>query len=242
MGRGISQSAMSVYRDCPYAYKLHYINKKQSIFWDPSILDVGSFVHEAIEKYYNLRFLSKADSYEDILIETYDELKKIWDRSFLPEQLKKAFICLENHAKWEFSNIKSGIRTKPLVEMKIPAEGFYGIIDYVDLQKSIAVDWKTGTHPALYYGYKMQAEVYKTLYESKFKQKLKHFYFFFLHPGEWRTVKFGTEKQDKIKKDMFELRNAINKSWKENYWPKKPRTDKQCKNCQYNLYCQIRGD
>jgi len=239
LSRGLSQSALAVYRECPYAYKLHYIDKYQPIFWDPSILDVGSYVHEALDRYYRHHFLVHPQDRDDILIETYDELKDVWDKSLTPEQLNKAYTCLENHADWEYKQTQKGIRTKPLTEIKIGRNGFFGILDYVDLTTDTVIDWKTGKYPSLSYNYRMQAAIYKTLYENNFNRKLRNLSFFFLHGNAWRTVGFGKEKQKKVTFDVYDLKNRIAKSYETGEWPKEPRLKSGCKNCQYNYYCHI---
>jgi len=230
--RGISQSAIAVYRECPYAYYLKYAFKKEPMFWDPTVLEVGGFVHDAIDKYYKLHFLM-TNNPEEILSESYNELKKIWDISFTPEQLKKAYVCLQNHAEFEAEN--NGI--KPLTEVKIDAGGFFGIIDYIDVQNNKLIDWKTGKYAYLSYDYRMQAHIYKTLFESKFGQTIDHFYFFFLHSNEWRTVKFDSEKQLTVGKEAEKFKNDILDSWDNNDFPKKPRLN--CKNCDYKYYCRV---
>jgi len=229
--RGISQSAIAIYRSCPYAYYLRYKFKKEAMFWDQSILDVGKYVHDAIDKYYKHHYMI-TDNPEYILAESYDELSKIWDISFTPEQLAKAYRCLENHAIFEAGN-----KIEPLSEEKIGAEGFYGIIDYIDLEHNKVIDWKTGANAYLSYDYRMQAHIYKKLFESKFDKKLTLFYFFFLGCNEWRTVAFDKEKQIAVGEDAENFKNAINDSWSNDDFPKQPRLN--CKNCDYKYYCRI---
>lgn len=240
MPRGISQSAMSLYRKCPYAYKIRYIDGKKPIFYAPEILDIGRYVHDAIDRYYVNHFLMEGTA-KDILEKSYSHLREIWDITLPPEDLKKAYTCLQNHALWEAKNIESGIETKPLSELKINGEGFFGIIDYVDTIQKKVIDWKTGRKPYLSYEYRMQAYVYKTLYQSQFEENLKHFSFFFLFPGEWRTVSFDTEKQIQIGNDVEKLKNDILDSIQNEEFAKQPRTEKGCKYCEYKLYCKIIG-
>ena len=234
----ISVSALSLFRDCAYAYALKYKKKKQAIFWDFDVLDVGSYAHDAIDLYYKKDFLTKASSYLDILANSYHEFKLIWDRTLSVNDFKKGYTSLENHAKWEFGNLQSGISTKPLTELKIKIDGLYVIIDYVNLDTKKVIDWKTSMHANLSHKYRMQAEFYKRGYDKYFDADLKNFYFFFLYPNEWRTVKFGNEKQNKIKEEVDDLLIKVKQCWKHNHFPKNPRTDKGCNNCLYKFYCK----
>jgi len=240
MPRGISQSGMSIFRDCPYAYKIRYIDGKKPIFFAPQILDIGKFVHDAIDRYYKNYFLTEGTA-NDVLSHSYGYLRDNWDLSLQPEDLKKGFECLYNHAKWEETNINNGIGTKPLSEVEINGEGFFGIIDYVDIPNKKVIDWKTGRKPYLSQNYRMQAYVYKVLYESKFNEELTHFDFFFLFPNEWRTVKYDSEKQIKVGEEVEQIKTDILNAIQDENFPKEPRTPGKCKSCEYKLYCKIIG-
>lgn len=236
----ISQSALALFRKCPYAYKLKYIHKCKQMFYDPSILDLGSYVHDAIDKYYRKRFLTDG-TVDDILIESYDELKKLWDPSLTPEQLKKAYTCLENHAQWEYGNLSLGMRTKPFTEQKLKHMGYFGIIDYIDLPRKQVIDWKTGKKAYLSKDYRMQAHIYRILFEEEFGMDLPYFLFFFLYPNQWRKVTYDSEKQKKVGEETDALKNKLLEAWDTGEFEKCPRTKNACKYCELAYYCQVQG-
>lgn len=238
MRRSLSQSAMGIYRSCPYAYKLHYIDRCQSIFFDPSILSVGSIAHDILDIYYKNYYLMKGTP-NDILAKTYPMLEDKWDMSYSIEQFKKIYECLKNHAEWESKNITNNIGIKPLTEIAIEHDGLFGIIDYVDLANKKVIDWKTGKWPTISYTYRMQAHVYKKLFESKFNEELTHFSFFFLHSGEFRTIKYDTPKQKEVGEEVEMLKNTINENLLSGDFLKKPRTKNGCRYCNYKLYCKF---
>lgn len=239
MRLSLSQSALSIYKHCQYAYKLRYISRCSPVFYDPSILEVGSFVHDAIDGYYRHHYLMHGTA-DDILAESYAELKKSWDISFLPAQLKQAYTCLQNHSEWEYDNITNGIGTKPLTEQKIGQMGYYGIIDYIDLPNLKVIDWKTGRNPYVTYGYRMQAHIYRILFEAQFNMKLKNFHFYFLFPNEFRTISYEKEKQIKVGKEVEKLKAEVIHSRDIGEFEKNPRTAKGCRNCNFAYYC-MRG-
>lgn len=236
IGHGISQSALSVYRGCPRAY-MFYREKKIPIFYSTDVLDCGKFVHNAIDQYYKARF-DINDSKEDILAKTYGHLRNQWDITLPLEELKKAFSCLDNHALWEYQNHNNGVQTKPMSEVELKNHVFYGLVDYINLPSKKVVDWKTNKYAVLSFEYRMQAYVYKRLFEDTFKDTLTHFYFFFLTPNEWRTVKFDSPGMDKVIEEVELLKESILQSIQNNDYPKKPRIDSQCINCNYRLYCR----
>jgi len=236
--RGLSQSGMSVYRDCPYAYKLKYFNHVKPMFHDQSILDLGAIIHDSIDSYYKIHYLPEGTP-EEILMETYDVLTKKWDIStFLPEQLKKAYVCLQHHAIFENSELKNG-RKKPLSEVKLHHNGFFGFIDYIDPVKKLVIDYKSGKGPYLYYDNKVQAYVYKKLYEGEYNEELKEFSFFFLFSNIFTKVKYDSPAMLKVAEETEELKNNIIEATESKTFPKEPRTKNMCRNCKYNYYCQI---
>jgi len=233
---GISQSGISLYRFCPYAYFLKYKKKCEPMFWDTSAMDTGGYVHTSVDKFYKFHY--DADENRDyILVNSYAELKKVWDTSLDVTEFQKAYQCLETHANWEYKNITDGLRTKPLTEIELCHKGYYGFIDYFHLQNHKPIDWKTGKRAYLSYDYRMQAYVYKILLEAEFGIPINHFYFFFLYPNEWRTVSFGTDKQIKIGEDVERYKMLI----LDEEFEKKPRLENNCKNCPYKYYCRVLG-
>ena len=232
----LSQSGLNAFRNCPFSYKC-YRERKQGMFWDFDILDIGKHVHHGIEKYYKNHF--DPDGKKDyILYYSYERFKEVWDFTFPPEYLTKAYNCLENHAIWEADRLKKEIGNCPLVEVETTQNGFHGIIDYVDLAKDKVIDWKTNSYAVLSHEYRIQASIYKILYDAKFDKELTHFYFFFLYPNEWRTVKYDSEKQNKVKEEVMKLKDAVEKCYDDGEFPKEPRTESMCKNCIYKWYCR----
>lgn len=235
----VSQSAMSTFRNCPYAWYCYY-HRKSPMFFNQDILDIGNYVHDAIDIYYTNHF-SGDRTKEQILAKTYSILKENWDVTLPPEALKKAYTCLENFSDWEHKNLMKGIEN-PITEVDVYADGFHGIIDYFDIMSETAIDWKTNKYPVLSYTYKMQAIIYKNLISAKFNINIKYFKFFFLYPNSWRVVKFDDPKIKEVEKDVNMLYEEMTKCFNKGYFPKQPRTPSQCKNCIYKFYCKVIGD
>ena len=229
----ISQSQINLYRKCPYAYYLRYALKKESIFWNPTLFEVGSRVHDAIDVYYKNHYVSDATE-EEVLNKVYGALRREWDVTLPAELLKKAYTCLCNFSSFEAHNNSKG-RTKPFNECKIYVDDMMGIIDYVDLNSKTLVDFKTNGRAGLGYSYKMQAVMYRMLAKSKFNIDVDYFKFFFLYPNEWRTVKFG-DGTTEVAEEMIDYKNKIKESWETGVFPKAPRT-KSCGSCEYKFYC-----
>lgn len=231
----ISQSQINLYRSCPYAYALRYLYKKEGIWWDPSIIEVGKRVHDAIDAYYKYKYDIYNNSGE-ILNTVYEILRADWETTLPAEFLRKAYVCLTNFAEWEMNNINRGLKTKPLTEVHIHADGLYGIVDYIDLNRRKPIDWKTNTRAGISYGNRLQAVMYRKLIKDKFNFEISYFTFQYLYPDEVRIVKFDG-KTEQVEKEMYEFIERIKESWKTKNFPKTPRTKRACGGCQFSYYC-----
>ena len=154
-----------------------------------------------------------------------------------PKKLRQAYICLKNHSKFESERILKQPNIKPLTEVEIAENGFYGIIDYIDIENNKVIDWKTNKYANLSHSYRIQAQIYKMLYESKFDRHLDYVHFLFLYPYEWRVVKFDTNIQRKISSEIDSLKERIVESTLNNDFEKKPRIKSVCRNCLIAYYC-----
>jgi len=231
----ISQSQINLFRSCPYAYALRYYFRREGIWWDPSVVEVGKRVHDAIDSFYKHHYTIYRNS-GDILKEVYRILRHDWDTTLSAEYLKKAYTCLTNFAEFEMNNINRGIQTKPLTEVHIHANGLYGIIDYVNLVNRKIIDWKTNTNAGISYENRMQAVMYRTLIREKFNFEIPYFTFQYLFPNEVRIVKFD-KKTEEVEKEMYEFIDKIKRAWKEKDFPQEPRTPRTCNGCQFHYYC-----
>jgi len=233
----VSQSQINLYRFCPYAYKLSYKDKCESIMYDPSVMEVGAQVHDAIDHYYKNHY-KVYETEDEVLRKVYEILRIDWNCYLPASHLKKAYQCLQNFAKFEICNIKEGTTTKPLSEVKIPVDGLYGIVDYIDLTKPKVVDFKTNSYASLSYENKMQAVMYKILVKNRFNLELDKFSFEFLYPGVTKTVNFAGKEFEEMEKELHSIKDKIHESWAVDVFPKEPRTEKSCNSCEYRFYCK----
>jgi len=230
----ISQSQINLFRQCPYAYALRYIHKKEAIMWDPSIVEVGSRVHQAIEDYYKCSIIGK--NKEGIFEKVYQILRNDWDTTLPASFLKKAYVCLEHFAEFEMNNINKGREVLPMSEVDIRCNGLRGIIDYLDLSNNKLIDFKTNTRAGIGYANKMQAVMYGILVKEKFNYDIPYFTLQFLYPGETRIIKYDS-KLDKVREQLYDYVEQIQESWRRQHFPKLPRTKSTCNNCNYRFYC-----
>ena len=188
--------------------------------------------------YYKMHFLIRPKEPDEILLKTYELLKRRWDTTLRTDQFEKAYICIDNHSKWEYAQTKKR-PIKPMTEVAINQDGYFGIIDYVDLAKLNIIDWKTGKYPNVHYNYKVQAYIYKQLIDNEYNLNLEYFRFYFMHSNTWRTVKYATDEMRKIAEDTDILRDKCKEAMDDGEFEKNPLTKTTCKNCLYRYYCMI---
>lgn len=234
--KSISQSQINLYKSCPYAYALKYQYGNEPMFYDPTIMYVGKMVHDAADYYYKHCYTKDNDK-ALILSLTYRHLRDNWDTTLPVEYLKKAYQCLINFAEFEFNN-NHDLATKPITEIKIYAGDIMGIIDYIDLNNQLAIDFKTNARATLSRSYKMQAVMYKKLIKDKFDIELKKFRFQFLFVDEYRDAVFSKPIYKEIEQDLIACKEQIKESWRTLNFPKAPKTKSTCRWCNYRYYCK----
>jgi len=234
--KSISQSQINLYKSCPHAYGLKYLDGHEPMFYDPAIMYVGKMVHDAADYYYKHCYTKNNDK-ATILSLSYRHLRDNWDTTLKVEYLKKAHQCLCNFAEFEAGN-NHELVTKPITEIKIYANDIMGIVDYIDLNNQNAIDFKTNARASLGYSYKMQAVMYKLLIKHQFNIDLKKFRFQFLFVNDYRDVHFSNPKLQQIEQDLKSYVEQIKEAWTTLNFPKNPKTKNTCRWCNYRFYCK----
>ena len=235
----ISQSQITLFRDCPHKYELKYRYKKQAIMWDPDVFHIGRLVHDTADQYYKHHFTTDT-SMEAILALTYDIFKNQFDTTLTADHLKQGHRCLEAFAEFEYANVQSLHPVHPETEVKLYVGDMMGIIDYWDKNEPLAMDFKTGKRPYITYNEKIQGVMYRHLIKETYGIELDDFTFYFLYPNIKRYLKFNSAT-DAIHDEMIEYKDLIHSCWKTGKFPKQPRTSNMCKYCEYRLYCDKGG-
>jgi len=231
---GISQSQIGIYRDCPYAYYLKYVKGYQPMMFTTEHLDVGKYIHDAIDIYYKNLYVDNGVIPNDIFKSVYSVLREIWDTTLLPEHLKKAYVCLQNFAIWDFENIQEE-GTEPITEENYKYDGFRAKVDYFRESPLKLGDFKSGTYPTVNYMYKIQAAIYLYVLRNKLEIDIDKFTDWFLYPNVSKDVNWKDLQE--ILQTAKDYRDKITDSFKTMDFPKQPRTKSTCRYCDYRYYC-----
>ena len=231
---GISQSQIGTYRDCPYAYYLKYVKGYKPMMYTTDHLDVGSFIHDAIDIYYKNLYVDNGVTPNDIFKSVYTILRNSWDITLPAELLKKAYVCLQNFALWDFENIQTK-GTPPITEENYKFDNFRAKVDYFRSEPLILGDFKSGINPIVNYMYKIQAAIYLYVLINCLDIDIDEFWVWFLYPNVPKKLKWSNLQE--ILTVAKEHRDNIIESFKTNEFPKVPRTQKTCNYCDYRYYC-----
>ena len=228
--RRLSKSQIQLWLQCPYKWKLIYIDKLESI--QSPQQERGIDIHKQIEEFY------KNISVMETTIPTIC--------------IKKGFKINENFLKFEQKRIKSCMKNgvfdekyfKPLYqELKVENDNIQlrGIIDAVYLNpkddKIIIIDWKSGKFRNYAKNdYRFELAIYKEIFEREYNKEVGYWGMYFVDEDKL----FFEKVEYKHIARMFRIVNKVREEMsKEIYTPKQ---NYYCQYCQFQDKCQNDGN
>lgn len=223
----LSKSQIQMFLDCPFKWKLCYIDDMKSISSPQQ--NRGKEIHSKIETFY-----------KDV---TLKETKESKIPTIIPKDNKdiEEFIKFENTRIKDCTDEKGEFKLdlfKPLYqELWIEDEELLlrGFIDAVFLDKKgiIIIDWKTGKYrPYALDKYRFELAVYKELFERKFKKKVAMWGILFLDAGKL----FLEDVDEKHVNKMYNIVNKVRQEMKDGDYKKK--YSYFCKTCEFKHLCK----
>jgi len=135
----ISPSSMNCFYECPYNWKLVYLDKKPGLFVTDRERLFGSMCHNIIQAYY--KNLPENPTEEEVKATLVKAINDYFDPIFSRRKERLERILLGNFLKFELSRIRSQSRARPqYVEQKFVADPFSCIIDFYN--EGLLIDWK----------------------------------------------------------------------------------------------------
>jgi hypothetical protein len=214
----ISPTKLSTFNQCPYKFKILYVDNRRSLF--KAEYEFGRKIHDIIAEYY--RILPDAATPSEVPNFLGQAIKRV--AGYLDENIVK---YLSGFEKFEKQRISWHINPKPLAFEKEFVKGrLHGVIDAIFKRndETIIVDWKTGMtrDPSLDEHLKIQGNMYMYLTGAK------EIYFVFIRYNSWHKLMYD---ENFIKDKLTKLVEAINT----NSYPRKE--GPQCERCEVNLHC-----
>lgn len=231
-----SYSRVSTYKQCPYRFKLQYIDELKTLenLEADNALYIGSMLHKAIE------------TDVDTAIKEYYEMFPIITDAHINETIKVE--ALAPKVKWLLPEGKH--------EVPLEDEEFKGFIDYLTNNEIFDFKYSNNIERYLESG---QLHVYKYFAEKLLGVEIKYLYYVFVKKITIRQKKTETVEQfrNRLKSELSEVQPQIicveyDHSKVEKYletveeiknateFPKNP--SKLCNWCPYKNYCESNGE
>lgn len=243
-----SHSKLSTYENCPWQYKLRYIDRIKPPEEEEGIeAFLGSRVHEALEKLYKELILTKINTLED-LIQYY---KKQWERNWHANVVivKKEFTkdhyhntglqAITNYYRRHYPfNQSKTLSTEHLIVFRIEDYTIQGYIDRLDHDgKGIYEihDYKTSAY--LPSQERLDSDRQLALYQIGIKEKYKDAkdvilkWHYLVYDKEFTSTRSEAQLKD-LRKEVMWLIKTI-----ESDTSFKPVESRLCDWCELDIYC-----
>lgn len=226
----ISASGINLYLQCPYAFKLKYIDKLEVSF-ENQYLITGKLVHKALELFFNEKMkdkdtLTKPSDFLNTALEDYSHINDLQ----LDDCISEAKHYLDIYTPVAVT--LNPVATEEYFELKLDDD--FTLRGYVDLiakegKKRHIIDFKT-TRGQIKSNvrYTIQLSIYHLMYNADS---------YFLH---YITPSHVEVKQvEPIGKEYLnEIIDNIKASVSSNCYPPSGLVSNQCSNCNYRKHCK----
>jgi putative RecB family exonuclease len=254
MDKIYSYSKISTFENCPYKFKLKYIDKISPEIVGTIEAHLGKAVHSSLEWLYNLVIKKEIPKLDELLI----HYKEIWQKEYnsniviINKNLKeedyfnKGIIFLINYYNSNLPFNDGTIECEKKIFLNLDKEKNYKLIGYIDRfsynseKKEYEIhDYKTAN--SLPTKEKIETDKQLPLYSIAIKEILTKverekeisLNWHYLAYSKKISIKRNNEQLEKIKKEVIEKINEIEST---KYFPRKP--SKLCDWCEYKNICK----
>lgn len=171
----LSPFKISIFKQCPLRYKLHYVDKLYKKFKkDRNYLSFGDSLHRTLRDFFKISLEER----------TYENLEKLYRKNWS----RKGYSSIEEERKWGLKGLRilknfyeeEELKIKPfLIEKSLKGYyrsfGLYGRIDRADMiseNEIVVIDYKTGRISDDKEMNKISAIIYKFLLEKNYHKKV----------------------------------------------------------------------
>jgi len=218
-----SPSALNMYYQCPYKFKLAYIDGVKPLP-PPEKMVIGKTIHEVIAKYYEL--IPVTITPKEIPLFLSQALKEVNVSADSLNYLLRGF------RRFEERRLTWNLNPKPVAIEKYFERGiFHGVLDVIFKradQKLVGVDWKSGRVSMDNVSHIIQGFVYVYI------ANLDEMIFVSLVSGSENRL--PAKELLRFKSVLREIIGGI----KAKNFEKKP--GEKCKTCEYSLACNLREE
>ena len=228
----ISPSSINTFQNCPAQWNYRYITHDKGIYLETPHIDLGTYAHSAIEKSFGsastkpkkeIEITQRIDiCFAEVVGDKFRSMPSIQTKlnkvikNFKELELRRA-------SKWK-------VYLPTFIEKDLRNDNFRGIVDFYSEPEATIIDWKTGYKQNLNENDKVQAEVYRYLFEKQ-GYPVDKVYFVVLTTGS--VLQAQLQKDGWILEQHKQIMSAI----EDKNFPAKP--NKFCKSCVYQIACEF---
>jgi putative RecB family exonuclease len=240
-----SHSSISSFKQCPYKFKLRYIDKIRPEVKQSIEAFMGSIVHEVLEDLYHLVKIGKIPKFNELQTKLIEKWKKLWNDNILIVKKEKtkenyfesALMFIKNYydSYYPFNQGEIvGIEEK--VNINIEGKELVGYIDRLEKRKGVyyIIDYKTNNWLKSQddLDHDNQLATYQIYVMEKYNTDKVILNWHFLKFNELLQSKRTNEQIINLKKELV---NSINKI--ENAKEFKTCKSRLCDWCEYKFMC-----
>lgn len=196
-----SFSKISLFYQCPFKFKLKYIDKIKPPFEINKALEKGRFIHSLIENYFN----STAKLEDEFKLSTKDEIENyknifesLKDKEFFKKlsKLKNKNVEMPLSLNFKKENVEAGG-----LNYKASLIGFIDFFGFLEKNSIVIIDWKTGKVPKE--PNILQVKIYALWAFLTFNVETVHTCFYYVEHNKKKCFVFKNEDKEKIEKEIL---------------------------------------
>jgi len=222
----VSPTSIDIFFECPYKWKLTYIDQKKPL----PIVDkerlFGAMIHNMLKAYYDN--LPENPSEEEISTTIEKVIRDYFDPTFQRREQRVRNI-MENFKKFELQRVRRQKAKPDFVEKKFVYEPFSGVIDFYNSGE--VIDWKVrGVSTLMTMSHIRQGKIYEYILKNN-GLPVRVVRFFSLELGEFIAVPRVSD--DWLMRQYQQMKEQINSG------TFKKVIGNHCRKCEQILNCQF---
>ena len=231
--RQISPSSINSFKNCPAQWNYYYIEKPKGIYIETPHIDLGTYAHSAIEKYFGSAVPKPKREIEIIQRIDICFAEVVGDKfRSMPSIQTKLNKVIKNFKEFELRRASKWKTYLPtFIEKDLRNDNFRGIIDFYSEPEATVIDWKTGYKQDVTQQDIIQGEVYRNLLTTSGYPVDK---VYFVSLGLGKMLEVPRQRDGFIGDQLFKTQYAIS----QDQFPAKP--NQWCYNCVYQIQCEFR--
>ena len=229
----LSPSSINTFQNCPAQWNYRYITHEGGIYLETPHIDLGTYAHNAIEKYFGSAATKPKREIEITQRIDICFAEVIGDKfRSMPSIQTKLNKVIKNFKEFELRRAsKWKVYLPTFIEKDLRNDNFRGLIDFYSEPEATVIDWKTGYKQDITQQDIIQGEVYRNLLTTHDYPVNK---IYFVSLGLGKMLEVPRQRDGFIEDELFKTKYSIS----QDDFPARP--NQWCYNCTYQIQCEFR--